>query len=366
MPLSPDSGPPRAAAPALIAPRQYLRITFLTGVAMALLSLPGQLRQPGATPVHVGLQFAQALLFTDLMLALNYFLRYSNSAVQRWLRRQPQRRNLVIRVGLNLLLAAPLGTLLRLIIVRLGYGRESVSWGLTLLSSLLFAVTILVVDYFIEVNERSSRLTQENEYLKREQLQARYESLKQQLSPHFLFNSLSTLRWLIHDNPDAAERFVEEMSHVYRYLLQYGAQDAVPLRDEVAFLRSYMYLLQMRFGERLRLEIDLPDDVLSRLVPPLALQTLVENAVKHNAVSRHYPLRIQVAMGQPNSLWIRNSRRPRITQEPSSGVGLRNLANRVRILHQANLLVEEDAEEFRVCVPLPESSLEPASPKPPN
>ncbi|WBA44139.1 sensor histidine kinase [Hymenobacter canadensis] len=352
----PQHSAPPAARPlntAMISPQQYLRIAFLTGVILAVLGLPGLLRRPEVTPALVVAQFVQVLVFTDVLLGLNYFLRYSNSPVQRWLRRLPLRGSQALRVLLNLLLASLLGPLLRTAMVRLGYGVEDTSWPLLLVSSWLLTFIILVIQYFIEVTERSRRLLQENELLKREQLQARYEGLKQQLSPHFLFNSLATLRWLIHDDPNAAEQFVEEMSQVYRYLLQYGEQDAVPLRDEMAFLRSYVFLLRMRFGESLQLDAELPEQVLDRLVPPLALQTLVENAVKHNAVSRQHPLRITVALGVPDCLLVRNSRRARLTPEPSSGVGLRNLANRVRILHQQELQIEQSADEFSVCLPLP-------------
>lgn len=350
------SAPPAAHPlnPAMISPRQYLRIAFLTGVILAVLGLPALLRRPEVTPALVVAQFVQVLVFTDVLLGLNYFLRYGNSPMQRWLRRRlPPRGGQALRVLLNLLVASVLGPLLRTALVRLGYGMEDTSWPLLLVSCWLLTFIILVIQYFIEVTERSRHLLQENELLKREQLQARYEGLKQQLSPHFLFNSLATLRWLIHDDPDAAEQFVEEMSQVYRYLLQYGEQDAVPLRDEMAFLRSYVFLLRMRFGESLQLEAELPEQVLDRLVPPLALQTLVENAVKHNAVSRQHPLRITVALGVPDCLLVRNSRRARLSPEPSSGVGLRNLANRVRILHQQELQLEQSADEFSVCLPLP-------------
>ena len=329
--------------------RQYIGITLLTSVIIAVLGLPALLRQPGITAGHVLGQSGRVMLFTGSLMALNYWLRFSHTVFQRWLRRQPPLFHRALRIGANLLVACLLGPLLTWYV---GPWDQDRPLGFLLVSSVLFALVILVVQLFIEVSDRSSRLLRENEQLRHEQLQARYEGLKQQLSPHFLFNSLATLRWLVHEDAAAAERFVEEMSGVYRYLLQYGERDAVPLREELAFLRSYVYLLEMRFAGALRLEIELPEPLLGRLVPPLALQTLVENAVKHNAVSRKYPLHIWVEAGPDDCLLVRNSRRPRLTPEPSSGVGLRNLAARLRILHGTELLIEDTAEEFSVCLQL--------------
>ena len=348
VPLLPTAPAPAALAP-MITRRQYIGLTFLTGCILAVLGLPAQLSRPDVTAGQVALRFGQILLFTDALMALNYWLRFSDTRLRRWLRRRPAWQHRTLRIVLNLLLALLVGPLLAR---GLGEGTDPTTWTLLLASSAVFAVVILIVQMFIEISDRSQRLVGENERLQREQLQARYDSLKQQLSPHFLFDSLSTLRWLVHEDPAAAERFTEEMAAVYRYLLHHGEQAAVPLAEELRFLDSYVYLLQMRFGESLQLDVDLPAPLLTRQIPPLALQTLVENAVKHNAVTRKQPLRIRIGQGPDECLLVRNSRQPRLTPAPSSGVGLRNLASRVRLLHQAELLVEQDEQEFRVCVPL--------------
>ncbi|MBT9395422.1 histidine kinase [Hymenobacter sp. NST-14] len=217
----------------------------------------------------------------------------------------------------------------------------------------LYVLLVLLVLYSLHFFTRAQRALLENERLQREQLLARYEVLKQQVSPHFLFNSLTTLGWLIRDQPAAAERFVEEMSRVYRYVLQHGEHNQVPLADELAFTQSYVYLLRMRFGDSLRLSVDLPDGVLALPVPPLALQTLVENAVKHNVVARHRPLSIRIFLTASHLLTVENTWQPRLTPVPGSGVGLRNLASRLRFLSDAELVIRQDDAHFTVQLPLP-------------
>jgi hypothetical protein len=334
-----------------LTPRQYLHFAVLTGLAISLLITPGLLGMHGMNVTHFVLQLGRALIFTEVIFGLNYYLRYSRTRTQRWLRRQLPRRRRAIYAGATTLTGILLCILLRVGAAILGY-EDSDSWLMALTSCIMFSGVLLAIQAFIGLTEQAQYLVQENEQYKHAQLQARYESLKQQLSPHFLFNSLATLRELIYVDVAAAERFVEEMSHVYRYLLLHSERNAVPLREELCFLRSYDYLLRMRFGDNLLLHISIPDHVMDRLVPPLALQTLVENVVKHNVIGRKYPLQLYVELRDSDYLQVRHVRRPRLNSVPSSGVGLHNLADRVRLLHQAELLVEQDTE-FRVSLPLP-------------
>jgi sensor histidine kinase YesM len=338
-------------ASVLLTPRQYLRFAILTALAIGLLITPDLLARPGMTFGHFWLQLGRVLVFTGCIFGLNYYLRYSRTRTQRWLRRQVAGRRKAVYVITSVLLSLVVGSLLRLAAALLGY-QDAESWVFTLLTNILFSGVLLAIQAFIGLTEQAQHLVQENEEYHRAQLQARYESLKQQLSPHFLFNSLATLRELIYVDVAAAERFVEEMSHVYRYLLLHSEHNAVSLREELCFLQSYAFLLQMRFGENLLLHVSIPDHVMDRLVPPLALQTLVENVVKHNVIGRQHPLNLYVELREPDYLQVRHVRRPRLNTVPSSGIGLHNLADRVRLLHQAEMLIEKDTE-FRVSLPLP-------------
>jgi hypothetical protein len=353
------STPPRFSLPQTVVPvmfsgRAYLRIALAISVVFGLMALPtGVLPRSYATGGEAVLLCLNAILIFQVQFWLHYLLRYRRSEVQRWFARQPFRASWMLRAVLTTLLVTGYSLCRYSLDTYLHMRLEHTSLGLVLVLAQVVTVVGLACQLGIELVERSRYLTLEIEALKREQLQARYESLKQQLSPHFLFNSLSTLSGLIQEEPEAAGQFVEEMAKVYRYLLKHGEQTTVPLRDELSFVRSYTYLLQMRFGDGIALHIDLPEAVLGRLLPPLALQLLVENAVKHNTVSYHQPLVLHIDFVAPALLRVRNPRRPRLAPTASSGTGLSNLTNRIRLLNQQRLLIEQTPTEFCVLVPLP-------------
>ncbi len=215
----------------------------------------------------------------------------------------------------------------------------------------------------------------EAETLKRESVEARYEALKSQLDPHFLFNNLNTLTAIVEENPRQAVDFIENLSLVYRYILQKRDQTLVTLADELDLARSYLYLLEKRFGDSLQTTIDVPAKYDSWQIPPMTLQLLLENAVKHNVVSRAHPLHIQLTVSDMGDLTVTNTVQKRLVGSVAvpvinglsggtainqvvplptlpSGVGLRNIQNRYRLLGQHPPVVTETDREFSVRVPL--------------
>lgn len=343
--------------PPLYSGRTYLLVTLSITLAFGLLLLPGSLlARPHTTVGQAVLFFLNPIILFELLFGLNYVLRYRDGRLQQWLGRQPARASWAGRFLLTITLLSGYAVGRYYLDEWLGTHLDSAPLLVHIIQALLGSIIGFSFLLGIEQAASSRHLTLEIESLKRAQLQARYESLKQQLSPHFLFNSLSTLSGLVHEEPDAAERFIGEMARVYRYLLLHGEQPAVPLRAELAFARSYTYLLHTRFGEGLRLQVEVPDAILDRVLPPLALQLLVENAVKHNTLSYREPLVIRIDFVAPATLRVCNPRRPRLAAEASSGQGLRNLTNRVRLLNQQQLLLEQTAEVFCVLLPLPASA----------
>lgn len=340
--------------PVMLSPRQYLLLIVAICAVTGLLLLPSALVfGPHLVPGAIASLVASTYLAVVLQMGVNYLLRYADNPVRRWLDQRVLWVNILVRIGLILMIAAAYSV---------AHAQLDGVWGLTkawrplsnaIAGSQIFAFIVIFIQIAVETLERSQHLAHENERLLQGQLQASYAGLKQQLSPHFLFNSLSTLGGLIDEDPAAARRFVGGMSSVYRYLLRHGEKSVVPLHEEVTFLRAYCLLLQTRFGEGLQLEMDLPAEIQDRLVPPLALQLLVENAVKHNALTQRQPLRISIGFEAPATLLVRNSLRPRATPEPSTGLGLSNLANRIRLLHHRELLVDKTADTFSVALPLP-------------
>lgn len=191
---------------------------------------------------------------------------------------------------------------------------------------------------------------QEAERYQRESMTATYESLKSQVNPHFLFNSLNALSNLVYENQDKAVKFIKQLSEVYRYVLETRDKELVPLEEELKFLESYAFLQMIRFGNKLRIEVKL--EGVKSLVAPLALQMLFENAVKHNEISEDKPLSIKLFV-EGNFLVVENTLQVRTTTaESSSGLGLDNICKRYQFLSNVPVGIEKTASSFIVRIPL--------------
>ena len=195
-------------------------------------------------------------------------------------------------------------------------------------------------------------LVDEAEQLKKENLQSQLEGLKGQVNPHFLFNSLNSLSSLISEDPEKAEKFLDEMSKVYRYLLRTNEDGLTTLETELQFIHSYFHMLKTRYGDGLELEIKVTDRSLATLVPPLTLQMLVENAVKHNMILRDSPLRILILTTNSNKLAVSNNLQRKDRRVYSTKVGLHNIHNKYRLMKQEEIMIRDDGKEFSVIVPL--------------
>lgn len=187
--------------------------------------------------------------------------------------------------------------------------------------------------------------------LEKATLEARYEVLRNQINPHFLFNSLNTLLMLVGDNPTAA-RYVESVSEFMRYLLNSHGKDSVLLSDELKMAVDYTFIQQIRFGEKLRVNFSIPEVACQKLIPPLALQMLIENALKHNVISREQPLEINVYVDPSNYLVVENPIRPKLDTEESTGLGLINIRNRYLFLTGQEIVVTSENKIFKVMLPL--------------
>ena len=180
---------------------------------------------------------------------------------------------------------------------------------------------------------------------------AKFESLKSQLDPHFLFNSLNVLTSLIGENPYKAEKFTTQLSKVYRYVLEQRNKDLIPVLEEIKFANTYMELLGMRFEDAVKFEI--PSSITNKnlKIVPLSLQLLLENAVKHNVVSSSKPLTIRI-YEQDNYLIIENNINPKQAIGQGTKVGLRNIADRYGLITDKNVIIENNSKIFKVSLPL--------------
>lgn len=185
------------------------------------------------------------------------------------------------------------------------------------------------------VKESSKRLTEARTQLinlQKENLQSQFDVLKQQVNPHFLFNSLNVLTSLIKLEPDLAEKFSEQLSKVYRYVLENKDNELVDLNTELNFLDAYIFLLNIRFVGKLNVNLLIPDENRNDKIIPLAMQLLIENAIKHNVMSKSNPLVIDIFIDSANCLNIINNLQERPSQIVSTGVGLKNILNRYKLL----------------------------------
>lgn len=203
--------------------------------------------------------------------------------------------------------------------------------------------------YYLRVFLLWQQSRRENAYLQQEQLSTAMASLRQQISPHFLFNSLNTLVALSTESP--VKEFTTRLSELYRYVLLHQEQNEIAVRDEIAFVESYVYILKSRFEDGLHVHIDVHEHVLDKKIVPLALQILIENAIKHNSTSPSQPLSVYI-VDRGNALVVSNKLQPRVAANPSAGIGLHNLEQRYRLTANKDISIVHDATTFSVAIPL--------------
>lgn len=187
--------------------------------------------------------------------------------------------------------------------------------------------------------------------LREEKLIFQYETLKSQVNPHFLFNSLNTLSSLIRKDVELSERFIQKLSSVYRYVLENQDKDLVVVENELAFVKDFFALQQVRDQEKIELQID-SNGAGSEKIIPVSLQMLVENALKHNKASRNEPLRITIHYEGLDKMVVRNNLQEKDQLGPKSGIGLKNLDERCRLILDRKIEVMKTADEFVVKLPV--------------
>jgi len=190
----------------------------------------------------------------------------------------------------------------------------------------------------------------EKELLKQQSLQNELSALRNQINPHFLFNSLNSLNSLIRGNKEATT-FVNKLSFMYRYILQSGHQNLISLKEELKFLESYIYLIKTRYRDRVNVEIDINDKWFVEKIPVLSLQLLVENAVKHNEISEENPLLIKI-YEENDFLIVENKVKARTSFVDSTGHGLENIDQRFFLLKEKHIVINNVNNLFKVKLPI--------------
>lgn len=306
--------------------------------------------------MYIGIMLAKVLVFNlfgfGLMFGSSWLIAgYSMPYARRW--------HLVVRYVVVALLLLLLNYLLLVVLKTLfGSGQDVFSvrlrGGLLLLAVWFVEMTICSLLLMIRSMQSVQQLRAEKQMLETDAVKARYAALPQQLDPHFLFNSLNTLIAEIEYEPSVAVSFTQHLSDVYRYILQSKDRETVSLREEMEFLDSYIYLQQVRSGGSLRLDVQIPDVYMDYHVPPLALQLLAENVLKHNHMSEReiMTIRLYTEGTEPVRLVMSNLVRPKKQQAVSTGKGLQNLAERYRLLCGGTVVVRNEGQFFSVSIPL--------------
>lgn len=218
---------------------------------------------------------------------------------------------------------------------------------------LLAPVIVVVIQLILKSLSEKDAILLSNEQLKNENLQAKFELLKQQINPHFLFNALNTLRIMIRENDPHSEEFVLKLAGLYRELMSKKDASCIPLSEEIAFLTNYLFLIKSRFQEMISFEFDIDPQSMHLNIPTFSLQLLLENCIKHNVVSASKPLLIKLSQETPFEIMIENNLQLKSKAEEKSGIGIKNLENRYELLHVTNgLSISQTDSSFKVTLKL--------------
>lgn len=241
--------------------------------------------------------------------------------------------------------------------------------------ALVFSFIILTIYEVFYIFNKWEKAELDSEQLKNEDVKHQLDSLKNQVNPHFLFNSLNSLSSLIEEDSEKAKTFIEELAQVYRYLLKSNEHELTTLGKELAFIEAYAFLLKTRFGEGFHLKVDIAEQNKSALIPPLTLQLLVENAVKHNIIAASKPLNVCIFDNYATKsdsekqehinetsrnnreekrqfLVVTNNLQQKKAPVASNRLGLKNIIKKYELLGQVDVKVEQTAKAFQVILPL--------------
>ena len=265
---------------------------------------------------------------------------------------QSSGKRLAAQLSFSIIFSIVAAYIIRAVVVWIhpGHSAVTIESFVVLTTTTTFILSVIFLGMF--VFHRMSASLIEAEQLKQENLIAQNQALRQQIDPHFLFNSITTLTTLIAENKDLAIEFVQRLSKVYRHVLQSKEHDLVDLKTEIEFVRDYAFAFQMRFGEQFRLIIDIPGHAMTSKIPPLTLQILVENAVKHNTISRDHPLEIKIMLDGESKLVVQNNLMRKPVASSPTHIGLNNILARYKYVSQGIVEVTETKKEFIVKLPL--------------
>ncbi len=329
---------------------------ILTGIVIGIilhLTLPLPLEFRVFSAEHFFYSIAESTIITFLVWESSLWFDHWVSKFLPWEKSFWRRFSLVMLVSclLCIVFFLVVGYIFNYYICRFPMLEDKNLFKICLIVALTASVLILVVEFAIQIFQKWRQSLVEIERYKSQTMQAKLDNLKHQVNPHFLFNNMSVLTSLIYKDQDKAADFVQQLSKVYRYLLDQTSSELVCLEEEIKFLESYIYLLQIRYSPNLTIENKISASQLKRLIPPFSVQLLLENAIKHNEVSTEKPLLIELTISN-EYLEVKNNKNPRISEEESSRKGLKNIQSRYAFFTDRSVEIIDLPSSFIVKIPL--------------
>ena len=328
------------------------RVILIPFFGIAIPLLAGMINGQNFSTWQVKVSFLYTIFIAFAIWEGNRYLLFSMRSYVDWYKK-PVRKIIVLLFGISFY-TLPVSILLLMGWYHI-FLHGATNWQAVFTASLIIMICVIFITHVYEtvflVKESESEMLRA-EQLERARTEAALQALKNQIDPHFIFNSLNTLSYLIEEQPAKAKLFNDSLADVYRYILQNKTRDLVLLQEELDFLQDYFSLLKIRFEDALQLHVNIEPILLDKyLVMPISLQVLLENATKHNEFSADNPLVITINFSE-DSLVFYNETRKKALRKPSSRIGLQNLDERYKLVTGKRITIEETANAFRVVLPV--------------
>lgn len=327
------------------------RVTLIPFFGISIPLATGLTEQIFSSHWELKASFAYTILLAFLIWEGNRYLLFTLRSYFNWF-------NKPVRKIITLLLAISFYTIPLSMLLLTGwfhvFADGNIDWNKIYLSTSLIMICVVFVTHVYEtvflVKESENEIIK-NAQLERARAEAQLEALKNQIDPHFIFNSLNTLSHLIDSNATKAKKFNDTLAEVYRYILQNKSRDLVLLKEELLFVINYFSLLKIRFEDAVQLEITIPAESMETYaIPPISIQTLVENAMKHNEFSERKPVRIKVKL-EGEQIIVTNTLNKIVRDKKSTKTGLQNLSARYELLTNKAISTKEGSDAFTVSLP---------------
>lgn len=328
------------------------RLILVPAFGIAIPLVTGMINSLNFSNWQIKLSFLYTIGIAAIVWQGNRYLHFSMRSYFDW-HNKPVQKVLALIFGLSFY-TIPVSILL-LVGWYNFFANGNINWNIVWNSTLIILIAVIFITHVYEtvflVKETENEMIK-NEQLERTRAEAELEALKSQIDPHFIFNSLNTLSHLIEERPAKAKLFNDNLADVYRYILQNKARGLVLLTEEMIFLQNYFSLLKIRFEKAVELKINIDEHAMNQfLIPPISLQLLAENAIKHNEFSDIRPLCITIRLVN-DELIIHNLVRKKTLRKSSSKLGLQNLQERYRLTTSKEITVREETEDFTVMLPV--------------